>query len=235
MNYDDAVRYAKEQAEKDPNGVIVQDTDWPGYVDLPAWIMQGYGTVSFEAHNQLLASGVKRPTHVFAQAGVGCFAGSVHGYFANVYADNPPVMCTVEAAVANCLSRSVEAGGTLVPVGGDMPTIMAGLACGEGCGISWQILKNHSRCFVSIYDWVTARAMRTLGAPLDGDPRVISGESGASTTGLVLTVLQDSDYRDLRDALGLNADSVVLCISTEGDTDPDRYRKIVWDGAYAAP
>jgi diaminopropionate ammonia-lyase len=232
MNYDDAIRFCKEQAAKDPHGVIVQDTDWPGYEDIPAWIMQGYGTVSFEAHQQLLDAGVEKPSHVFAQAGVGSFSGSVHGYFANAYPQNPPVMCNVEAAVADCLARSVRAGGNLVAVGGDMPTIMAGLACGEACNLSWQILRNHSSYFISIGDWVTARGMRTLGAPLPGDERVISGESGASTPGLVFTLLQDAEYRGFRDELQLNASSEILVISTEGDTDPEGYRRIVWDGAY---
>jgi len=221
-------------AEADPQGVIVQDTDWPGYEDIPAWIMQGYGTVSFEAHRQLLAAGYERPSHIFAQAGVGSFAGSVHGYFANVYRGDMPMICTVEAAVANCLSRSAEAG-KLVPVGGDMDTIMAGLACGEGCNLSWQILKNHSTYFFSLWDWVTARGMRTLGAPLRGDTRIIAGESGAAPAGLVLSLLQDDDYAAIRAEMGLGADSVVLVISTEGDTDPDRYRRITWDGAWAGP
>ncbi|MDR3312426.1 MAG: diaminopropionate ammonia-lyase [Spirochaetaceae bacterium] len=233
MNYDDAIRYCKTQVEQDRHGVIVQDTDWPGYGDIPAWIMQGYGTVSWEAHNQLRSAGVERPTHVFAQAGVGSFAGSVHGYFANAYPGQQPVMCTVEAAVADCLARSVRAGGTLTAVGGDMPTIMAGLACGEACNLSWGILKNHSDFFISIWDWVTAVGMRMLGAPLPGDTRIISGESGASAAGLVFTALRDAAYAGLRDELGLNGDSEILVISTEGDTDPDRYRRITWDGAYA--
>jgi diaminopropionate ammonia-lyase len=233
MNYDDAVRYAASQVKKDFSGVLVQDTDWPGYEDIPAWIMQGYGTVSFEAHNQLLAAGVARPTHIFGQAGVGSFDGSLHGYFANAYKDDPPLMTTVESSAADCLARSAAAG-RLTAVGGDMPTIMAGLACGEACGISWQILKNHSSFFVSIPDWVTAKAMRTLGAPLPGDERVISGESGASTTGLVLSVLQYAEYAGLKEALGLDGNSVVLTVSTEGDTYPEQYERIVWDGEYAS-
>lgn len=36
--------------------------------------------------------------------------------------------------------------------------------------------------------------------------------------------------KDLRDALKLDANSKVLVISTEGDTDPEMYKSIVWDG-----
>ena len=81
-------------------------------------------------------------------------------------------------------------------------------------------------------DWVTARGMRTLGAPEKGDPRVISGESGAVTTGLVETLMLDPEYAELKELIGLDKTSSVLCFSTEGDTDPDQYRRIVWEGEY---
>ncbi|MDR2864873.1 MAG: diaminopropionate ammonia-lyase [Spirochaetaceae bacterium] len=231
LNYDDAVRLANEKASKDPNGVMVQDTAWDGYEKIPAWIMQGYGTMSFEADQQLHSYGVERPTHIFVQAGVGSLAGSVQGFFANAYKENPPILTVVEASAADCIYRSA-AENKLIAVGGDLNTIMAGLACGEANTISWQILKNHANFFVSAPDWVSARGMRVLGAPLHGDTRVISGESGAVPTGLVTALMESDDYRDFRDALALNEDSVVLVFSTEGDTDPRRYQSIVWDGEY---
>jgi diaminopropionate ammonia-lyase len=233
LNYDDAVRLANEKASKDPNGVMVQDTAWDGYEEIPAWIMQGYGTMADEAAEQLIAAGVARPTHIFVQAGVGSLAGGVQGYFANAFAGNCPVTTVVEAAVADCLYRSATEN-KLVAVGGELSTIMAGLACGEANTISWQILKNYSSFFVSAPDWVSAKGMRVLGAPLHGDKRVISGESGAVTAGLVSTLLENSEYREFRDTLGLNKDSVVLLFSSEGDTDPEQYRRIVWDGEYTA-
>ena len=73
---------------------------------------------------------------------------------------------------------------------------------------------------------------RTLGAPEKGDPRVISGESGAVTTGLVETLMLDPEYAELKELIGLDKTSSVLCFSTEGDTDPDQYRRIVWEGEY---
>jgi diaminopropionate ammonia-lyase len=229
LNYDDAVRLANQMASQDPRGVMVQDTAWDGYEDIPAWIMQGYGSMSFEAMRQLKAAGVERPTHIFVQAGVGSLAGSVVGYFASLFPDNPPVMTVVEASAADCLYISSLAG-KLIGVKGNLATIMAGLACGEGNTISWEILKNHSRFFVSAPDWTAARGMRVLGAPLKDDMRVISGESGAVTAGLLFSVLRNEEYRNFREALGLNADSVVLLFSTEGDTDPEKFQDIVWDG-----
>jgi len=70
--------------------------------------------------------------------------------------------------------------------------------------------------------------MRILGNPLQGDDRVISGESGAVTLGLLTTVLAHASCRKIADALQLNESSKVLLLSTEGDTDPLMYRKIVW-------
>jgi diaminopropionate ammonia-lyase len=233
LNYDDAVRLANKMASEDPNGVMVQDTAWDGYEEIPSWIMQGYGTMSFEACKQLQSAGIERPTHIFVQAGVGSLAGSVQGFFANAYPGSCPVTTIVEASAADCLFRSAQAG-KLVAVGGEMKTIMAGLACGEGNTISWEILKNYGSFFVSVPDWVSARGMRILGAPLSGDGRIVSGESGAAPSGLVSAILEKDEYQDLRKALGLGKDSVVLCFSTEGDTDPDMYRRIVWDGDYAS-
>lgn len=71
LNYDDCVRLAAKEADETPRGVIVQDTAWDGYEEIPAWIMQGYGTMAMEAGEQLKAQGCERPTHIFVQAGVG--------------------------------------------------------------------------------------------------------------------------------------------------------------------
>ncbi|MCP2749197.1 diaminopropionate ammonia-lyase [Clostridioides difficile] len=232
LNYDDAVRLANDYAEADDHGVMVQDTAWDGYEEIPAWIMQGYGTMAQEAIEQLKEYGVDRPTHVFVQAGVGSLAGAVQGYVASIY-DECPITVVVEADEADCYYKSAEAGdGKPRFVGGDMPTIMAGLACGEPNTIGFEVLKNHAAAFVSAPDWVSAKGMRTLGNPLNGDEKVISGESGAVTTGLLVAAMKREDLADLRKDLKLDENSRILLISTEGDTDPDKYRSIVWDGEY---
>ncbi|HFL3158494.1 TPA: diaminopropionate ammonia-lyase [Clostridioides difficile] len=232
LNYDDAVRLANDYAEADDHGVMVQDTAWDGYEEIPAWIMQGYGTMAQEAIEQLKEYGVDRPTHVFVQAGVGSLAGAVQGYVASIY-DECPITVVVEADEADCYYKSAEAGdGKPRFVGGDMPTIMAGLACGEPNTIGFEVLKNHAAAFVSAPDWVSAKGMRTLGNPLNDDEKVISGESGAVTTGLLVAAMEREDLADLRKDLKLDENSRILLISTEGDTDPDKYRSIVWDGEY---
>ncbi len=168
---------------------------------------------------------------IIVQAGVGSLSGAVIGYFANRFKENPPVMVVVEAGAADCLYRSAEkAAGSRVDVTGDMLTIMAGLACGEANTVSWDILRNHASAFVSCPDWVSANGTRIYGAPLPGDERVISGESGSVPMGLLHAVMTNPEYRDLKEALKLDGHSQVLLISSEGDTDPDRYRESVWEG-----
>ena len=231
MNYDDCVRLAAKEAEETERGVIVQDTAWDGYEEIPSWIMQGYGTMAMEAGEQLKDYGCDRPTHVFVQAGVGSLAGAVVGYFTNLYPDNPPTFVVVEADVAACLYKGAAAGdGDPRIVDGDMQTIMAGLACGEPNTISWDILKNHVKVFIAAPDWVAASGMRMLAAPIKGDAPVTSGESGAAPFGALAAMMTMEEYRDLKHEIGLDENSRVLLFSTEGDTDPERYKNIVWKG-----
>ena len=233
VNYDDCVRMAAAEAAQTEHGVVVQDTAWEGYEEIPAWIMQGYGTMAGEAAEQLRQQEIGRPTHVFVQAGVGSLAGAVVGYFANRFPTDPPKFIIMEAQIADCLYQGAKAGdGAPRMVGGDLQTIMAGLACGEPNTISWDILRNHAAAFLSCPDWVSAKGMRMLAAPVKGDPAVCSGESGAVGMGVVSGIMEDDGYKDLREALELGRDSRVLMFSTEGDTDPDKYREIVWGGAY---
>lgn len=230
LNYDDCVRMAAREAQNTEHGIMVQDTAWEGYEEIPTWIMQGYGTLAMEADQQLADDGC-RPTHIFIQAGVGSLAGAVIGYFANRFKEDPPVMVVVEANAADCLYRSaVQGDGNRVDVTGDMLTIMAGLACGEANTVSWDILRNHADAFVSCPDWVSANGSRIYAAPLKGDRQVISGESGSVTMGLVHALMTKPEYQELKDALKLNAESEVLLVSSEGDTDPERYHEITWEG-----
>lgn len=227
VNYDDCVRMVAEEAARNPNDVVVQDTAWEGYEEIPSWIMQGYSTMADEASEQF----AERPTHVFVQAGVGSLAGGIVGYFANKYPENPPIMCVVEAEPAACLYKGAVAGdGKIRICDGEMPTIMAGLCCGEPNITSWDILKNHVTAFLAVDDSVARKGMRMLNAPLKDDPQVISGESGAATFGTLATIMQDDSYTQLRDILKLDKESKVLLFSTEGDTDPIRWKNIVWNG-----
>jgi diaminopropionate ammonia-lyase len=233
VNYDDCVRMAAAEAAQTKHGVVVQDTAWEGYEEIPTWIMQGYGTMASEAAAQLREVGINRPTHVFVQAGVGSLAGAVVGYFTNLFPHNPPKFVVMEAQAADCLYQGALAGdGQPRIVDGDLQTIMAGLACGEPNIISWDILRNHVSAFLSCPDWVSARGMRMLGVPVKGDPKVISGESGAVGMGVIAALMETDEYKDLREFLELDRFSQVLLFSTEGNTDPMKFRKVLWDGEY---
>ncbi len=230
LNYDDAVRLAKEGEDK--NGwVLVQDTAWDGYEEIPAKIMEGYTTMAVEITEQLAG---EKPTHVFLQAGVGAMAGAICGYFAALYGDaDRPVITVVEPDKADCIFCTAKANdGRLHFVTGDLDSIMAGLCCGEPCSIAWNVLRDHADHFISMPDYAAAEGMRILGNPLANDKRIISGESGAATAGFVAEVLRNPALYELKDKIGLNSESKILLISTEGDTDRENYRRIVWDGLH---
>ena len=234
VNYDECVRIAAAEADAVEHGVIVQDTAWEGYTEIPSWIMQGYATMGSEALEQLKGYGVERPDVVILQAGVGCMAGAICAYIVNSYPENPPKIVIAEAGIADCLYQGAVANdGKYRIVDGDLQTIMAGLACGEPNIVCWEILRNHVTAFCSCPDWMAAKGMRMLAAPIKGDPAVCSGESGAIGMGVIASLMTDPDYAELKDALGLGKDSKVLLFSTEGDTDPDKYKSIVWGGEYA--
>ena len=230
LNYDDTVRLACAHARE--NGwVLVQDTAWEGYEKIPRRIMQGYCTMGLEALEQL----PEKPTHVFLQAGVGSMAGAIAGFFAAAYGEKRPKIVIVEPNKADCLYRTAEANdGELHCVSGDMDTIMAGLACGEPCSLAWDILKHCADHFISCPDYVAAKGMRILGNPAGKDGRMIAGESGASAFGCAAEIMTNPDLAWLKNALELDEHARELFFSTEGDTDKENYRAIVWDGKYPA-
>ncbi|MDD1781841.1 diaminopropionate ammonia-lyase [Enterovibrio sp. ZSDZ35] len=227
VNYDDTVRLASQTA--DENGwMLVQDTAWEGYEKIPTWISQGYMTMADEAVEQL----EEQPTHVLLQAGVGAMAGGVLGYLVDKLGAESFKAIIAEPAAADCIFRSGQEG-EMVNVSGDLSSIMAGLACGEPNPVTWPVLRDCSHTFTSVEDKVAATGMRILGNPLKGDEAVTSGESGAICMGLLYLLLKDDTNKASADQMGLNEDSVVLLFSTEGDTNPDRYRRIVWESEYA--
>lgn len=228
VNYDDTVRLANDTAQE--NGwMLVQDTAWDGYEEIPTWISQGYMTMADEAVEQVEQLGFETPNHVILQAGVGAMAGGVLGYLADRL--NPTKFDTIiaEPKAADCIYRSgISESGTMVNVTGDLNSIMAGLACGEPNPVTWPILRDCSRYFIAVDDNVSATGMRMYGNPLAGDQAIISGESGAITLGALNEIVKHNGE------VGLNEESVVLLFSTEGDTNPERYRRIVWEGAFPA-
>jgi diaminopropionate ammonia-lyase len=230
VNYDDTVRLAKQKAEE-IGGFLVQDTAWEGYEKIPNWICRGYTTMAAEALDQMKLDGIIRPTHVFLQAGVGSFAGAVLGYYVNVFKDQCPITIIVEPEKAACIYKSALINDNNPhSVTGDLDTIMAGLACGEPNIVTWEILRDFAGAYVSCPDYVAAKGMRVLANPTGSDRKVVSGESGAVGLGLVSLLLEREELKELKNKLQLDEHSVILCFSTEGDTDPEDYKKVVDDG-----
>lgn len=227
LSYDDAVRLAARKGEE--NGwVLIQDTAWPGYEEIPGWIMEGYTTLAGEIFDQLAQAGEEPPTHLFLQAGVGSFAASVLGSALCWWGKGCPVTVIVEPDQADCLYRTAKAAdGQMHPVTGEMHSMMAGLCCGEPCTLAWDILGPCADAFLSCSDDYAALGMRLLGKPRGSDPAIVSGESGAVGVGTLAGILQEEELHDLCWTLGLDERSRVLCISTEGDTDRTNYQKIL--------
>ncbi len=231
-NYDDTVRYAAKMA-KEKGWYLVQDTGFEGYEKIPNWISQGYMTMVVEALDQLKLEGVERPTHVFLQAGVGAMAGGILGYLVNRYHGKHPSTIIMEPEKAACIYKSAYIGdGKPHNVLGELDTIMAGLSCGEPNKITWEILRDYSTAYVSCPDFVSANGVRILGNPLGNDKKVVSGESGSVGIGLLHLLMTKNNLAEMRKALGLGKDSILLFFNTEGDTDPENYRKILHEGKY---
>lgn len=230
LNYDGSVHLAERDAAAH-GWTLVQDTAWEGYEKIPSWIMQGYMTLADEIHDCLVALGDEKPTHIFLQAGVGSYAGAVLGYFTSAYGEGRPISIIVEPTKAACHYRSAKIDdGSVHFVEGDMPTIMAGLACGEPSIISWKILDAYADAFITCPDYVAAEGMRMLANPLNGDPRIVSGESGAVGAGLIREIMRNPTLAEFKEQLHFDEASRVLIISTEGATDHAHYKAVVWDG-----
>ena len=228
MNFDDTVIHAKSYAEAH-NWVPVQDTFFEGHERIPLQIMQGYMTMALEAAESLS----QPPTHIFLQSGVGSMAGAVTGFFADYYGEHKPIITIIEPTNADCMFKTAEAhDGKIHAVTGSLSTIMAGLACGVPCSIAWELLEAHAENYISMPDYVAANGMRVLGNPIGSDERVVSGESGASTSGFVYELMTNESLGRIREELKIGRDSRVLCFSTEGATDKENYRKVVWEGKY---
>ncbi len=231
LAYDDAVRLAARMAEE-RGYVLVQDTAWPGYEQIPLWIMQGYMTMADECLYQMPAP----PTHLFLQAGVGSMAAAVAAYFSSACSKSRMKVILVEPDHADCFARTAHSpDGSICRYPGEMNSMMAGLCCGEPCPLAWEILRRRAAHYVTISDATAALGMRVLGNPLSGDHRIVSGESGASSAGFVIELMRSPELAALREELRIGKDSSVLCISTEGDTDRENYRAVVWEGRCPYP
>lgn len=206
--YDDAVGRSAEEAGDEV--LVVSDTAWDGYRDVPAWVIDGYGTIFAEADAQGPA-----PDVVVVQMGVGALAAAVVAHLSG-----RATVVVVEPESAACGLRSAEAGHP-VHVPGPHPSIMAGLNCGRVSPVAWPAVAAGVDWFVAVDDRGAEDAMRELARC-----GIVAGETGAAgLAGLRAFIGGD-------DGAALVAGRRVMLINTEGATDPVAYRRIV--GAPAA-
>nr|WP_260467495.1 diaminopropionate ammonia-lyase [Pandoraea apista] len=230
-NYDDAVRQAAEDAAR-LGRFVVSDTSYPGYMDVPKDVMQGYAVMADEALRQFRDEAGQLPTHVFLQGGVGGLAAAVLAHFwetLETRGESRPRFIVVEPDKAACLFESARAGKP-VAVHGDLDTVMAGLACGEVSLLAWEILRPGAQAFLTIDDESALETMRILAQGRFGDAPMVAGESAVAGLAGCLGAAADGASRA---ELGLDASSRVLVFGSEGATDPALFEKIVGKPAEA--
>jgi len=217
-NYDDSVRHA--DAEAKANGwTVVSDTTYEGYREIPIDVMHGYGVMSREIVEQYEPA---PPTHVLVQAGVGALAASVAAAFWLAWGPKRPKMIVIEPTEADCHLQSAMAGKP-VAVTGALDTVMAGLACGEVSPAAWEIVSAAATAYLAIDDRFALDGMRAFASPQGGDPAIVAGETGAAGLGALLAA---RELPALATVMELDAGSRVLLLGSEGDTDPEVYRRI---------
>lgn len=217
-NYDDSVREAQETATRE-GWFVVSDTSYPGYMDVPRDVMQGYELMADEAIGALDPP----PTHIFLQTGVGGMAAAVTSHVVRRFGPDRPAIVLCDPDKSACVLASVLAG-TPTAVEGDLDTLMAGLACGEVSALAWDILKDHADAVMAVTDEAAVAAMKWLAFPKGSDRPIVAGESAVAGLAGLAVAMKDPDARA---ALGLDSHARVLVFGTEGDTDPELYTRLV--------
>ncbi|AFZ69434.1 diaminopropionate ammonia-lyase [Deinococcus peraridilitoris] len=215
--YDDAVMQAARLVGE--RSLVISDTAWEGYEQIPRCVVEGYATIFREIDGQLAVLGEAPPEVVAAQMGVGALAASVVRHYRRAGASSRVV--GVEPTRAPCVLESVLAGG-LVSVPGPHDSIMAGLNCGRPSPVAWPWVSQGIDAFLAVPDERAREAMRLLAR--DG---IVSGESGAAGLAGFIELFTGAGREERRERLGLTADSALLVISTEGATDPVGYARVV--------
>ena len=213
--YDPTVMEAADWAASE-RALLIQDTSWSGYEEVPRQIVLGYDTILREVDDELRLRGFGTPTLVMAQAGVGSFASAVVAHYGS--GDDRPQFVSIEPDSADCVAASIQEG-LPTEAAGHLDSIMAGLNCGVVSELAWPILRDGLGAAVTIDDDGAREGMRELA-----QAGVSAGEcSGAAVGGLRL-LLSDARWRE---RLGITSESCVLVFATEGVTEPSTYTSIV--------
>lgn len=215
-DYDHAVATAAALA--DDRHLVVSDTSWAGYTEVPTDIAAGYATIFEEIDEQMAILGIERPDAVVVPVGVGALAVAAVAHWPAGPPDGP-ARIAVEPTSAACLVAAIEADGP-VTVPGPHTSIMAGMNCGTVSPVAWPAMRaGIDRC-VTVDDDDAREAMRRLA-----DAGLVVGETGAASVAALLAAARPAGGSLA--VLGLGPEAVVVCLCTEGATDPVGYRTIV--------
>jgi diaminopropionate ammonia-lyase len=215
--YDDAVGRAARDASA--RCLVISDTSWPGYEEVPHWVMEGYSTIMTEIDDELGRRGEQNPDLIAVQFGVGALAAAVVRHYQRP--NECPRILSVEPLRAACMLASIEAG-EIVTVPGPHDSIMAGLNCGRPSIVAWPIVSRGIAAFIAIPDERTRQAMCLLAGA-----GIVAGETGAAGLAGLIELLTGPESTQHRTALGIKGTSRALILVTEGATDPVSYRQIV--------
>jgi diaminopropionate ammonia-lyase len=218
-DYDRAV--ASAAATAGDRCLPIQDVGWPGYEQVPAWVVEGYATIFWEVDDQLAARGEEGPDVVVVPVGVGGLAAAAVRHWHRRGRRRPPCLLGVEPLAAACVLRSLRAG-RIVTVPGPHDSIMAGLNCGTPSLVAWPLLRAGLDAVVAVADERARQAMRDLA-----EAGVVAGETGAASLAGLAEATGGRQAGELRRVLGLGPHARVLLLCTEGATDPEAYRRIV--------
>lgn len=219
-NYDETVLHCASVAHEE-GWTVISDTSYEGYTQIPLDVMSGYTVLAHETLEQLPEG--EQPTHIFVQGGVGGFASGMIAPFWHHWGKDRPRFVFINPSNVPAMLESGEAG-KRIAIEGEYDTVMACLSCGELSLLAWRLLERSVDDVIAIPDEAATDTMRTLAEGVNGDDPVVAGESGcAGVAGLIAAMLDN----EAKQATGLNGQSRVLCICTEGATDPDAYTEIV--------
>jgi diaminopropionate ammonia-lyase len=210
-SYDDAVRHAVQNAAAaGGDALLIQDMAWPGYTEIPAWIVEGYTTMLAEIDEQLAAAGIAGPGLVVSPAGVGSLAQAVIAHYRRPGITGPPALACAEPAQAACVQHSLRAG-QLVTIE-TTESIMAGLNCGTPSTAAWPYLSSGLDAAVAVTDAEARLAcadLARLGVP--------AGPCGAAPLAAARRALATGPgTAGLRRHLGVTSETVIVLLCTEG-------------------
>ncbi|MGA4841079.1 diaminopropionate ammonia-lyase [Streptomyces sp. G45] len=208
-DYDEVVRLAAAAA-REPGTVLVQDTAWPGYEEVPRLIVEGYSTLFAEVDEQVAAAGAGTPDLVAVPVGVGSLAqAAVTHYRSRPAGRRPAALLAVEpTAAAPGLASLTEGAPVTVPTA---ETTMAGLNCGTLSSLAWPCLRDGLDAATAVTDAQSAAAARDLAAL-----GVSAGPCGAASLAGARAALTGQGAAARRATLGADETATVVLLSTEG-------------------